>query len=164
MKTIAVLPKQFDISFDFRPTKWIGGWTSILHLTTGGNCCGVGGRIPGIFPLNQKLAISFAINGNGNYYFWTPKLTLNHWSNIRLTQRLIGKNYIYQVTLNGKSVHKVINKKPQIFKNVKVYVADPWYNAQPGFIRNIKISGKTRPTQFFLENVRLLDGIFECIL
>merc|ERR1712072_525717 len=48
MKTIALLPKQFDISFDFKPTKWIGGWTNILHLTTGANCCGLGQRIPAI--------------------------------------------------------------------------------------------------------------------
>merc|ERR1712072_872337 len=87
VKTISLLPKQFDISFDFKPTKWIGGWTNILHLTTGANCCGLGQRIPAIFPLNGKLAIAFAVDRNGNYNLWTPKLVLNRWYNFRLTQQ-----------------------------------------------------------------------------
>ena len=149
MKTLSVLPKQFDISFDFKATKWMGGWTSILHLTTGANCCGIGQRIPAIFPLNGKLAISFAVDRNGNYYFWTPKLALNTWYNFRLTQQLVGKNYIYRVYMNNRIIHTKVNKNARDYKNVKVYVADPWYNAQPGLVKNIRISGKLK---LFLPN------------
>ena len=145
MKTLSVLPKQFDISFDFKATKWIGRWTNIMHLTTGANCCGIGQRIPAIFPLNGKLAISFAVDRNGNYYFWTPKLALNTWYNFRLTQQLVGKNYIYRVYMNNKIIHTKVNTNAKDYKNVKVYVTDNYHNAQPGFIKNLRISGKTAP-------------------
>ena len=72
IQTIPILPKEFHISFDFMATKWIGGWTNLFHMTQGSNCCRFGSRIPGIFPLNKKLAISFAINNYGNAYFWSP--------------------------------------------------------------------------------------------
>ena len=135
-----MLPKQFQVSFDFKPTKWIGGWTSILHLTTGANCCGLGSRIPAIFPLNGKLAISFSVGNSGNYYIWTPKLALNRWFHVRVNQRLEGKNYVYRVYLNKKLLVTKVNNKPQDYRNVKVYVADNWYNVQPGFIKNIHIT------------------------
>ena len=134
VKTLPMLPKQFDISFDFKPTKWIGGWTSLLHLTTGTN----GVRPPGIFPLNGKIMIQVT----AQFTVWTPKLALNKWVHFRLTQRLEGKNYVYRVYMNNKQLKAFVNKKPQDIKNVKVYVADPWYNAQPGFVRNVRVSGR----------------------
>ena len=42
----------------------------------------------------------------------------------------------------NKIIHTKINKDARDYKNVKVYVADPWSNAQPGFVKNIRISGK----------------------
>ena len=134
VKTLVMLPKQFDISFDFRPTKWIGGWTSLLHLTTGTNAV----RLPGIFPLNGKIMIQVT----AQFTVWTPKLPLNKWVHFRLTQRLEGKNYVYRVYMNNKQLKAFVNKKPQDIKNVKVYVADPWYNAQPGFVRSVRVSGR----------------------
>ena len=72
--TIPLLPMEYEISFDFKPTKWIGGWTNILHMTTGGNS-GWGERIPGFFPLNQKVSIANGIDGNGNWNFnWNWEL------------------------------------------------------------------------------------------
>ena len=152
-KTLSVLPKEFGISFDFKATKFSGGWTNILHLTTGGNCCGLGQRIPGIFPLNGKLAIAFAVNRNGNYYFWTPRLALNTWYNFRLTQQLEGKNYVYRVYMNNKIIHTKVNTNAKDYKNVKVYVTDNYHNAQPGFIKNLRISGKTAPVVGKIINV-----------
>ena len=142
VKTLPLLPKQFQISFDFKPTKWIGGWTNIFHFTTGANCCAPGSRIPAIFPLNGKLAISFAIGTNGNWYKWTPKLTLNRWVHLRLTQKLEGRNYVYRIYLNDKLLASSINRKPQDYRNVKVFVADNWYNAQPGFLKNLRITNR----------------------
>ena len=139
---LPMLTKQFQISFDFKPTKWINGWTSILHFTTGANCCSPGSRIPAIFPLNQKLAISFAIGNSGNTYFWTPKLPLNKWVHFTMVQKLEGRNYVYRVYMDNKLLKTLVNKVPRDYRNVKVFVADPWYNTQPGFIKNIDISNK----------------------
>ena len=35
------------------------------------------------------------------------------------------------------------NSKAVGFKDVKVFAADPWYKAQPGYIKNLKISMKS---------------------
>ena len=142
--TIPVLPKQYEISFDFKPTKWIGGWTSILHMTTGGNA-GWGERIPGIFVLSKKAVIANAIDSNGNWNFNSLPLTLNEWVHFRLIQRLEGKDYIYRAYMNGFLMKEKVNKKPQDFKQVDVWLSDNWYNAQPGMLKNLFISGKMSP-------------------
>ena len=138
--TIPLLPKQYEVSFDFKPTKWIGGWTSILHMTTGGNA-GWGERIPGFLSYIKKVAISAAIDGQGNWNFYTLPLTLNKWVHFRVIQRLEGNNYVYRAYMDGFLMKEKINKKPQDFKQVDIWLSDNWYNAQPGFIKNLFISG-----------------------
>ena len=132
---------QYEVSFDFKPTRWIGGWTNILHMTTGGND-GWGERIPGFFPLNKKVVIANAIDGNGNWHFYSLPLELNKWVHFRLMQRLEGKNYVYRAYMDGFLMREKINTKPQDFKQVDIWLSDNSYNAQPGFIRNLSISGK----------------------
>ena len=155
--TLTVLPKQFEISFNFYPTKWVGGWTNIIHFTTGPNCCAPGSRIPGIFPSKGKVAINFALNGNGNYQVWTPKLALKKWVNIKLNQRREGKNYVYRVYLNNKVLKTIVNKKPQDFKNVKVYVSDVWHANQAGLIKNLRITSKpTVPGKSLVNSMMIL--------
>ena len=139
-----MLPKQYEISFDFKPTKWIGGWTNVLHMTKGGNS-GWGERIPGIFVLNKKAVIANAIDGNGNWNFNSLPLTLHEWVHFRLIQRLEGKDYIYRAYMNGFLMKEKVNKKPQDFKQVDVWLSDNWYNAQPGMLKNLFISGKMSP-------------------
>ena len=137
---IPLLPKQYEVSFDFKPTRWIGGWTSVLHMTTGGNA-GWGERIPGFFPLNGKMAIANAIDGNGNWYFWSPKLSLNKWVHFRLTQTFERHEYVYRVYMNKQLLKMKVNKKPQDFKQVDVWLSDNWYSAQPGLVKNLRITG-----------------------
>ena len=110
-------------------------------MTTGGNA-GWGERIPGFFPLNKKVAIANAIDGNGNWNFYSLPLKLNKWVHFRLMQRLEGKSYVYRAYMDGFLMREKINKKPQDFKQVDIWLSDNWYNAQPGFIRNLFISGK----------------------
>ena len=71
----------------------------------------------------------------------TDKLPLNKWQKIRQVQKFEDGKYVYKVFVNNERIYKVINKKPQEFNNVKVYVGDEWYKPQPGYIRNLKIPG-----------------------
>ena len=142
MKTkIILLPKQFEVTFDFQANKWIGGWTSIVHMTTGSNY-GWGGRIPGVFALGQKIAVAFAVSGNGNWYFTTPVIPLNKWVHFKVNQQLEGTDYVYRVFMNGKLLKEQVNNKPQEFKEVFVWVSDNWHSAQPGFVKNLVVSSK----------------------
>ena len=136
--TIPLLPKEYEISFDFKPTKWISGWTNILILTTGGNS-GWGERIPAFFPLNGKISIANGIVGLGNG-IWSPSMPLNEWVHFKLTQHLEGKAFVYRVYMDHRLLMVKVNVKPQEFKQVDVWLSDNWYNAQPGFVKNLYIS------------------------
>ena len=139
--TLPVLPKQYEISFDFKPTKWIRGWSNIIHLSTNGNI-GWGNRIPAFFPLGRKVGIVNALSGNGNYYFWSLPLLLKKWVHFRMMQRLEGGKYVYRVYMDGFLLREKVNSKAQDFKYVDVWVGCKWYNAQPGVIKNLTITGK----------------------
>ena len=138
--TIPLLPKQYEISFDFKPTKWLGGWTNILHMTTDGNA-GWGNRIPGFFPHGGKVAISNGISGNADWRVQSPAMPLNEWVHFKLTQRLEGNQYTYRVYMDHRLLVEEINTKAEDFREVDIWLSDNWYQAQPGFVKNLYISG-----------------------
>ena len=147
VSTFPLLPKQYEFSFDFKPTRWIGGWTNILHFTTGGNA-GWGERIPAFSMVNNKVAIANAIDGNGNWYFWSPPLGINEWVHFRVTQNFERHEYVYRVYMNKQLLKTKVNKKPQEFKQIDVWISDNWYTATPGYVKNIHIKG----TLFSMDN------------
>ena len=142
VSTFPSLPKQYEFSFDFKPTKFVGGWTNILHLTTGGNA-GWGERIPAFLMVNNKVAIANAIDGNGNWYFWSPVLKVSEWVHFRVTQTFERHEYVYRVYMNKQLLKTKVNKKPQEFKQVDVWVSDNWYAATPGYIKNLRAKGNS---------------------
>ena len=153
LTTIPLLPKQFDISFDFKPTQWLGGWTNILHMSKAGNAAW-GDRIPGIFVYNRKIAIASAIDGSGNWLFYTLPPTLNKWTHIRIIQRLEKDVFVYRAYMDGFLMREKVNTRAEDFHNVDVWLADNWYNTQPGFLKNLNISGK--PTDSTCEILSML--------
>ena len=138
--TIPLLPKTYDISFNFKPTKFLRGWSSILHMTTGGNCCQRGKRVPGIFIKYNRIGIFNSIGNNGNWQFLSKPLVLNKLVRVRLTQTLEGGRYVYKVYINSELLKSVVNSKPLEFKKVQVWLGDPWYKAQPGYLANLLIA------------------------
>ena len=132
---------QYEFSFDFKPTKFVIGWTNILHLTTGVNS-GWGSRIPALFMLNNKFTIANAIDGNGNWYFWSPVLQINEWVHFRITQTFERHEYVYRVYLNEQLLKTKVNNKPEEFKQVKVWVSDNWHSATHGYVKNIQLKGE----------------------
>ena len=139
--TLPHLGKDYLVSFDVKATSFIGSWQSIVHFTTGGNMKKYGSRTPAIFfNSKRKLHITSAINGNKNYYWNDPvQRKENEWINIQISQHITDGVYVYEIRINGNSVHSVKNNKPQDFNNVKVYISDPWYFKLNGFIHNLAI-------------------------
>nr|XP_047137903.1 uncharacterized protein LOC100212432 [Hydra vulgaris] len=140
--TLPLLDKAYSVSFNLKPNSYSVGWKSVIHLTIGQNIGQYGERTPAVWFLHDgsgKLTIASAINGNPNYYFHTDPLPLNQWSNIRISQFRFNGVYTFTVYINGKVIHSIENTKPQSFKNVKVYTADPWYDEQDGFIKDLRI-------------------------
>ena len=140
----------YKVKFDFKPIRFQRGWTNIIHLTTKGNCCGYGERIPGVWfhgssatATKNKLLICSAVNGQGNFCVTSSPVPRGQWTTVEISQQKEGSSYKYTVKVNGTTLKSVINKKPKEFSNVKVYGANPWYKVAQGIIRNLIVnSGK----------------------
>ena len=145
--TLGKVEKTYNIEFEIYPLRFDKGWRSILHLTTSGNQNVYGSRIPGIWFYSTKggktstLYVCNAINGNKNYCFTTKNVPLKSWTQIRVGQKLEGSKFIYFIYINNKRVLRMVNTRPMVFENVKMYVGDPWYLPQEAYIRNFKITG-----------------------
>ena len=140
MATVPTWGKDWKVSFNLKLTGKIGNrWGSIIHFTTGGNNNKYGNRIPAVWTIPGKTSLHFcsAINGNKNKYFNSRPIKLNRFVKIRIEQKYVKpKHHRYSVYLNGKRIYTVINKVARVFKNVKIYAGDPWYNPAKGFITN----------------------------
>ncbi|XP_065680531.1 uncharacterized protein LOC101236628 [Hydra vulgaris] len=139
--TLPFLEKAYLLSFKIKPTFYSPPYKSIIHLTTEGDAGEFGYRTPSVYIYDTgKLSVWSAINGNPNREFIAPDtLLLNEWSSIRITQVRVNSVYFFRVYVDGKLKIDIQNTDPRSFKNVKVYSADPWYEAQPASIKDLRI-------------------------
>lgn len=160
-----LLDKEYSLEFKVKPTAFNSyNWGSVLHLTQGGEYERYGDRTPAIWftmeesTTERSLTICSAVNGNSDYCYVTSKsFTIGKWIRLKIAQikvdysltskyslldrlnRELGKDYLFQISINGEMVHSVANRQPQTFMGVKIYAGNPWDMAQPGFIQNIVI-------------------------
>merc|ERR1712048_959724 len=146
IKTMPRMGKEWGLRFEIRPSSFSNGWKSILHLTTGGNCCKIGQRIPAFFwhtnkgNANQRsMHITFHRDGAGNAIVNSPLLAKNRWAKIKMSQRKVSNKYIISIQVNGKRIYTKENRSPRTFKNVKVYASDPYTPEAQGTLRRLKI-------------------------
>ncbi|XP_065671471.1 uncharacterized protein LOC136089417 [Hydra vulgaris] len=139
--TLPLLEKTFSFSFKVKPNLYNTiNFTSVIHLTIGGDYGYYGYRTPGVWLTSEgKMKICSSVNGNYDYNILTEPLYLNEWSSIRISQFELNKIYMYAVYLNGKIIHSIKNTQPEAFTNVNVYATNPWHNAQDGFIKDLRI-------------------------
>jgi len=141
---IAELPfigKENDVSFELMINKFVetDEYQSVIHLTTGQNT-GPGGRIPGVWVKQTK---ELCIASWGNPWQCTPvELELGKWIKVQISQKLVDGKYMYDLTVNCKSLVNVENTKPEKFGPVKVLVGDNWYPPVDGKIKNLNIVTK----------------------
>ena len=74
LKTLPKIYPTYKVKFEFKPTSFQTGWSNILHLTTNGDCCEYGQRIPGVWlhdretwATTNRLHVCSAVNGEGNF-------------------------------------------------------------------------------------------------
>ncbi|XP_065676681.1 uncharacterized protein LOC136092406 isoform X1 [Hydra vulgaris] len=138
---LTTVPKEYHVSFDLLLTSFINKYTSILHLTIGGDASTYGDRNPGLWlSYYNSLYFSSSINGYVDFVFdYSILPLLNDWMSIAISQLSIEQKYIYTIELAGNQIYTIENNIPMIFNRVNVYLGDPWYDAQPGFVRNLII-------------------------
>merc|ERR1712154_487550 len=133
---------EFKVEFDVIVNKELpGSWESLFHMTTGEDL-GVGGRVPAVFlNPNKYFYTCYHVNGN-NDYCQNYNYELNKDYHFEISQQKNSKGEaIYSITINGETVHEIVNKTPLKYKNVKLYLSDPWYEtfAPFGKLSNLKI-------------------------
>ena len=132
------LPKEYELSFELMPTSFLNNWTSVIHLTVDGDNRKYGNRTPGVwFQPDNYLYFNSALNGLISIS--AVKVQLTEWTKVKISQLLIDKKYISSIKIAETEIFTTQNTFPKDFKSVKVYLSDPWYYAQPGFIRNLVI-------------------------
>ena len=134
------------MKFDVFPIAFKRGWHNVIHFSAFGNDLSkYGDRIPGVwFHANNvnQLYLCSAVSGNKDHCKVGADTAVQKgvWSTVTIKQRKDGQGrYVYTININGKVAHSVINTDARLFKNVKVYVGDPWYAHQAGYIRKLSV-------------------------
>ena len=142
IKVLNTLPKEYELSFEVKLTSIAHvAWSNIIHLTVGGNVNTYGDRTPGIWiHSNKNYYFAFALNGNRNSVFDSNiVIKLMEWTKIRISQLLIEGKHVLKIWAAENIIYYVVNKDAREFHDVKLYIGDPWYDAQPGYVRNLLI-------------------------
>ena len=143
LTTLPALYKEYNVSFEFKATTFntTEYYHNILHLSIGGKDGTYGDRTPMISIWHPVVQVSSAVNGAANYYKdFTPPIIIGKWMKMSVSQiKDVKGEYNYNIEMDGKVLHTVVNSGAQDFTNVSVYASDPWYEAQNGFIRNLVI-------------------------
>ena len=131
---------------------------SLFHLTTGDDL-GVGGRIPAVFVNQDKYFFCYHVNGDDNYcqsYIYG----LNKDYHFEISQHKNSKGEaIYNIKVNGKTFYEIVNTTPLKFKDVKLYLSDPWHEtfAPFGKLSNLKIiADLTTLSKYIYINISIL--------
>ena len=143
------LPKEYELSFELKPTTFLNNFSSVIHLSLDGDDTNKGDRTPAVWVTKEEtLHISSATNGVANNYFSTStKITLMVWTYIKISQLLNNGIYSFSVQVDKTKVYEIQNNSSMEFTNVKVYFGDPWWAAQPGYIRNFTITNALASNQ-----------------
>ena len=142
--TIPVLEKEWRMSFEVQVQK-IKGAGNILHMTTGGKGVGVRNSIPSI-SLHPKRGfwVSFRVNGQTmeKQFLKSAPTFGQNWYEIQIIQVLEDSNYVFGIFINSKNVLSMENSEPESYENINVYMTSPWYKAQRGKVRGLRIENR----------------------
>ena len=132
----------------------VWGWSTVIVFKADDKD---GGRIPALFihrMMKFGLYISNSVNGNGNHHFLYTTFHLKKWMKFVLEQseardgkvksllshqvslKLALFKVYYTVTIDGKQIHRVENKQPRTFTDVKIFAGQSW-NVADGNYRNL---------------------------
>ena len=82
--------------------------------------------------------MSSAVSGVNNRHIITPQLPLNKYVHVKISQVQLNYLFYFTIDIGGKRVHTELNRDARIFRNVKVFVSDPWHPEAACYIRNLK--------------------------
>ena len=142
--TTDVWNDEFKIEFDVVVrTELEAKWSNIFHFTSSGDEENKGQRVPAVWANSEKkFHICFYVDEN-TYHCITYNYQLHKPYHFVISQLYNSKREAnYEINVNGETFHEVINRAPTKFKNVKLFLSDPWYPsfASYGTLSNFKIN------------------------
>ena len=134
-------------------------WCNILHFFIEQDGSPYGDRIPGVWLDSEaRLFVSSSINGHKLSKLMDLEVVENKWYDFEISQLPdgYGKVIIVKLYLNFLSYHfyfqyvfsckiddtvywKIENEKPRNFKDVIMYIGDPWYEAAQGLVQGLTV-------------------------
>ena len=154
---------NFEISVKKLPTSL---WLNVFHFTATNDDVGTNGdRIPGLW-INKDgyFHICTSLNGNANACK-NIGFELEKTYQVTIKQVKDGRQYFYEIIVDGISKFKEENKKPLKFSSVSLYGSDPWYDSftsEFGSLCNVAINqevGKSLNLYQFQIILRLQKGL-----
>ena len=143
MTTLDTLPKEWKVSFEFKPTSYnFKGFAQILQLTKGGKSGNIGDRTPALWIHKSRgVVVVTTLNGKANVglSFPTKKPPLNVWTEVEINQAKTGSKHMFSLIIGGETLAFMENNDPREFSDVQVFASSPWNVAQAGSIRGFKI-------------------------
>ena len=143
LTTLPILTKEWRVSFELNPTSYnYNGFAQILQLGIGGKSKNIGDRTPALWIHKSRgVYIVTTLNGkpNAGKYFRSKKPNVNEWTTVEMSQVKTGPNYIFSLVIKGETLWSVKNTDPREFSSVKVFASSPWYSAQAGSVRGLRI-------------------------
>ena len=136
-----VVPENYSLSFDIKPTGVISDWGSILHYTTDKK---ENSRVPAIwfYPKSLRLYLGFSTSVRWDEEFTvTDPLTLH--TSTKVVVQAIGKTIT--VSFNGVEKAKVTLKGTRFFGPAFLFASDPWHSPAKAIIGPIDLKASQPP-------------------
>merc|ERR1712142_942928 len=84
-----------------------------------------GERIPAVFVKDNQLIINSAVNCDPNHEKRFPLPGIGKWIKMEICQHVIDDKLTYEIKINRRSVYKVVQNVPCLYKGVSVFAGKP---------------------------------------
>ena len=136
--------KEYQLSFEFQPTQFINVWANVIHLLTD-----TGMVFASLYRSANSIRlywISAEVEKRKDFEGVWKSVKIGEWAYFELRQVFNGANFMITIKYNSTLILEEINTLPATVSNVKVYASSSGYQAQPGFIRNVKFGNINQGT------------------
>merc|ERR1719428_741971 len=129
---------RWDWSWSMIPRGTVSNWGSLLHVTTGGNCCNNGDRVPACWFHGGKLSLhcAFGNPGVGNDLI---NCDFGATFGVQYDVKLSVDMRQASISVNGAvQCSKTLSAAPTVGLKATVYACDPWYMAADAEMWDLK--------------------------
>lgn len=136
------ISKDYTVGYTVNIRGIINGWSNLIRLGTGGNCCGYGQRIPAIFIYHRQTRLHQTdghLASGAQTCSVEPLLARNRVYNMRYEYR----GYTTTVYMNGRFLSNCTRAGRRAFEGVTAYAGDPWHGQPNAVIKGFYVTSNS---------------------